>query len=183
MQSVPPNAQTDLTALINQVKALEAEKERLAKELESKQRVADEEKRKNEENSQKMARLTEGKRNEMQQVLDNVIKKWLEDSVKDENLKKQFETGMTRLVDNTEEDNGVWQVVCCASNLHLQRLQELEALKGEVETLRTKGTPEFQQDGSRKRGRDEGEKPAEAARDIWSDFADSLKGYSYTPAL
>ena len=164
----------DLSALLMQVKTLESDRERLAKELAEAQK-------RYEEAQQKMGRLTEGKRNEMQQALDTVIKKWLEDSVKDENLRKQFESGMTRLVENTEEDSGVWQVVCCASNVHMRRLQELEQLKGEFEAFKTRASPEFQAEESRKRPRDD---PAlEDGKNIWTMFEETMKSRDYTGAL
>jgi len=165
----------DLGALLTQVKSLETDRERLSKELMEAQK-------RYEEAQQKMGRLTEGKRNEMQQALDTVIKKWLEDSVKDENLRKQFETGMTRLVENTEEDSGVWQVVCCASNVHLRRLQELEQLKGEFETFKSKAGPEFQAEDSRKRAREEPERGGET-KNIWTIFEENMKGRDFSGAL
>lgn len=170
----------DLGALLTQVKSLETDRERLSKELMEAQKRYEEERRRLEETQQKMGRLTEGKRNEMQQALDTVIKKWLEDSVKDENLRKQFETGMTRLVENTEEDSGVWQVVCCASNVHLRRLQELEQVKGEFEAFKSKAGPEFNAEDSRKRARDE---PVEENKNIWAIFEENMKGRDYTAAL
>ena len=71
--------------------------------------------------------------------------------------------------------------MCCASNLHARRLQELEQLQQEVNTLKTSGTGDFREEGSRKRGRDESQ--ASAPRDIWSDFEDSMKGRTFEPAL
>ena len=85
-------ATSDLAALLSQVKMIEEEQRRL------------------EETNAKMGRLTEGKRAEMQQAFDTVIKKWLIDSVQDEKVRQEFQTGITRLVENTAEDSGVWQV-------------------------------------------------------------------------
>ena len=65
----------DLGALLTQVKSLETDRERLSKELMEAQKRYEEERRRLEETQQKMGRLTEGKRNEMQQALDTVIKK------------------------------------------------------------------------------------------------------------
>ena len=100
----------DLSALLSQVKVLESDRERLARELdEARRKIEDEQRRLGEVNS-KMERLTEGKRAEMQQAFDTVIKKWLADSVQDEKVRQEFQTGMSRLVENTAEDSGVWQV-------------------------------------------------------------------------
>jgi hypothetical protein len=100
----------DLSALLSQVKVLESDRERLARELEDARRKIEEEHRRLEEVNSKMGRLTEGKRAEMQQAFDTVIKKWLADSVQDEKVRQEFQTGMARLVENTAEDSGVWQV-------------------------------------------------------------------------
>ena len=100
----------DLSALLSQVKVLESDRERLARELdEARKKIEDEQRRLDEVNT-KMGRLTEGKRAEMQQAFDTVIKKWLSDSVQDEKVRQEFQTGMARLVENTAEDSGVWQV-------------------------------------------------------------------------
>ena len=104
------SATSDLAALLSQVKMLEADREKLAKELENAQKKSEEEQRRLEETNAKMGRLTEGKRAEMQQAFDTVIKKWLIDSVQDEKVRQEFQTGITRLVENTAEDSGVWQV-------------------------------------------------------------------------
>jgi hypothetical protein len=172
----------DLAALLAQVKTLESEKERMHKTVEDAQRKYEEERKRLAETQQKMGRLTEGKKQEMQGAFDNVIKAWLLDSVKDPKLREEFETGMTRLVENTEDESGVWQVVCCASNVHLRRLQELEQLKGELETLKTRTDPEFGSDASRKRGR-EADPPARQPKDIWADFEESMKGREFEPQL
>jgi hypothetical protein len=100
----------DLSALLSQVKVLESDRERLVRELEEAKRKIEEEHRRLDEVNSKMGRLTEGKRAEMQQAFDTVIKKWLADSVQDEKVRQEFQTGMARLVENTAEDSGVWQV-------------------------------------------------------------------------
>lgn len=100
----------DLSVLLSQVKMLESDRERLTRALEEAQRKIEEEQRRLGEVNTKMERLTEGKRAEMQQAFDTVIKKWLADSVQDEKVRQEFQTGMSRLVENTAEDSGVWQV-------------------------------------------------------------------------
>jgi hypothetical protein len=100
----------DLSVLLSQVKVLETDRERLTRALEEAQRKIEDEQRRMGEVNTKMERLTEGKRAEMQQAFDTVIKKWLADSVQDEKVRQEFQTGMSRLVENTAEDSGVWQV-------------------------------------------------------------------------
>ena len=58
----------------------------------------------------------------MKTALDTVVAKWLDDSVANETVSTQFKEGMERLVKNTAEDSGVWQVVVCASAAHAKRI-------------------------------------------------------------
>jgi len=140
--------QTDITSVLSKVQGLEEEKARLVRLLEEeKDRVRDA--------LAKADKLSEGKRTEMRQALDTVIMNWLKDSVKDEKIREEFKNGMDRLVENTAEDSGVWQVVCCASNLHAQRLQELEHMRIENDNLKLRSTGEFKEDNSRKRDRED----------------------------
>lgn len=162
--------QVDLSSILAQVKGLEEEKAKLAQLLES-------ERERLKEAQAKADKMSESKRIEMQQALDNVIMKWLEDTVKEERLREEFKEGMTRLVKNTAEDSGVWQVVCQASNVHAQRLQELERMRVENEELRSKRDGSFHEEASRKRGRDEAEQGGRKAEDfnIWSEFENEIR--------
>jgi hypothetical protein len=155
------NAQ-DLSSILSQVKGLEEEKIKLLQLLEG-------ERERLKEEQAKTVKLSEGKRNEMRQALDTVIMNWLQDAVKDEKVRDEFKAGMTRLADDAKDDAGVWQVVCCASNVHAQRLQEFERMRVENEELKSKGAGDFRDEASRKRGRDESEtKPADS--NIWVQF-------------
>ena len=137
---------SDISSILAQVQALQSDKDRLMKEL---------------------SHLKQGKREEMKKVWDTVISKWLEDSVQDEDAKKQFTEGMTRIMDTTKE-NGIWTVACAASNLHKSHLEEIERLRTEVNTLKTGTAGSFRDDASRKRGRDE--PVQENPNDFWSGF-------------
>ena len=99
MSADPPKP--ELSSILTQVQTLQTDREKLMRELENAK--------------QKVEKLTEGKRAEMKTSLDTVIAKWLEDSVENEGVQTQFKEGMQRLVQNTAEDSGVWQVVVCAS--------------------------------------------------------------------
>ena len=168
----------ELTSILTQVEKLQTDLEKLMKELEAART--------------KMEKLTEGKRTEMKTSLDTVIAKWLDDSVENETVRTQFKEGMERLVKNTAEDSGVWQVVCCASAAHARRLGEMEKLQSEYNELKTKVTGEFGSEASRKRPRDDagqaagsGPGAAEADRsgDFWAGFEDSIRGKIFDPAL
>ena len=115
----------DLSSILTQVQTLQKDKSELVRELEA-HRV-------------RVEKLTEGKRTEMKRSLDTVITNWLADlETKDEGVKKQFKDGMERLVKNTAEESGIWQVVCCASAAHAKRVEEIEKLRTECNTLKTK---------------------------------------------
>ena len=163
------NAQ-DLSSILAQVRGLEEEKARLLQMLET-------ERDRVKEVQARAEKMSEGKRNEMRQALETVISNWLQDSVQDEKVREEFKQGMSRLVDNTAEDSGVWQVVACASNVHATRLQELERFRIENEELKARGAGEFRDEASRKRGRDEGESAAAASGmgNIWTEFEQEIR--------
>lgn len=166
-------AQQDLSSILSQVRGLEEEKARLLQLLET-------ERERLKEVSARAEKMSEGKRNEMRQALETVITNWLQDSVKDEKVREEFKQGMSRLVDNTAEDSGVWQVVACASNVHAQRLQELERFRIENEELKARGAGEFRDEASRKRGRgDHGDDPAASSSsgtgNIWTEFEQEIR--------
>ena len=156
--SIPPKPAPsggELSSILMQVQALQADRERLQKELETSQ--------------VKMDKLQEGKRSDMQKILDTVITKWLADSVESEEARKTFVEGMDRLVKGTKEDNGIWQVACQASHAHARRLEELERLRVECSSLKEAAPAgRFGDESSRKRGREE--PPAAQDDDIWSTF-------------
>ena len=124
------------------------------------------------EEQAKTIKLSEGKRTEMRQALDTVIMNWLQDAVKDEKVRDEFKAGMTRLAEDAKDDAGVWQVVCCASNVHAQRLQEIEKMRLENEELKSKGAGDFRDEASRKRGREEAEKPHDS--NVWLQFEQEI---------
>ena len=167
MTNLAPNTQ-DLSSILSQVKGLEEEKSKLLQMLEA-------ERERLKEAQAKADKMSESKRVEMQQALDNVIMKWLEDTGKEEKLRSEFKEGMERLVKNTAEDSGVWQVVCQASSVHAQRLQEIERMRVENEELRTKGQGDFRDEASRKRGREEGETARSQDSNIWTEFEHDIR--------
>jgi hypothetical protein len=156
----------DLSSILTQVKGLEEEKAKLLQLLET-------ERERLKEAQAKSQRMSEGKRTEMKQALDTVIMTWLQDAVKDEKVREEFKAGMSRLADDAKDDAGVWQVVCCASNVHAQRLQEFEKMRVENEELKTKGTGDFRDEASRKRGRDEVEAGGKDSN-IWLEFESEI---------
>ena len=152
----PAQSGTELGSILAQVQALQADRERLQKELEESHGLNE--------------KLQEGKRMEMQKMLDTVIAKWLADSVENEDARKSFVDGMDRLVKGTKENNGIWQVACQASNAHARRLEELERLRVECTTLKEQAPgARFVSEDSRKRARDP--VPVDSkGDDVWSSF-------------
>lgn len=75
--AVPPPQ--DVNSLLTHVQTIESDRARLLKELEMAK--------------EKMSKLSEGKRVEMKQALDNVIMKMIKDSVEDEKIREEFESG------------------------------------------------------------------------------------------
>ena len=161
----PATSQQDLSSILSQVKGLEEEKAKLMKLLETERELLKEE-------QAKTIKLSEGKRAEMRQALDTVIMNWLQDAVKDEKVREEFKAGMNRLAEDAKDDAGVWQVVCCASNVHAQRLQEIERMRLENEELKSRGAGDFRDEHSRKRGRDEAEKGQES--NVWLQFEQDI---------
>jgi hypothetical protein len=176
LSALPDGQKPELTSILTQVEKLQTDREKLMKELEAARA--------------KMEKLTEGKRTEMKTSLDTVIAKWLDDSVENELVRTQFKEGMERLVKNTAEDSGVWQVVCCASAAHARRLGEMDKLRSEYNELKSKVTGEFGPEASRKRPREEptraaggGSEGEERGGDFWAGFEDSIRGKTFDPAL
>jgi hypothetical protein len=155
-------AQPDLTSILTQVRGLEEEKAKLLQLLET-------ERERLKEAQAKAEKMSEGKRSEMKQALDTVIMNWLQDAVKDEKVREEFKAGMNRLADDAKDDAGVWQVVCCASNVHAQRLQEIERMRLEMEELKAKGAGDFKDESSRKRGRDDTPDKSQESN-VWLQF-------------
>ena len=146
-------ADTDVSSLLAQLSNVQADRERMAKELE---RLGGE-----------LSSLKESKREEMRKVFDTVIQNWLNASVHDENVKKQFTEGMHRIIEKTQ-DNGVWTVAVEASQLHAKHIQEIEELRAQCEQLKnTAVNSNFKDENSRKRMR-EPEEPR--TNTFWTGF-------------
>ena len=103
----------------------------------------------------------------MRNVLDTVINKWIAESVDNEEAKKQFQEGMDRLVTDTRESSGLWQVACAASATHAKQTAELERLRTECNDLRSLQGGSFVNETSRKRKVEEKD---QSGFDVWADF-------------
>lgn len=84
-------------------------------------------------------RLSQKTREGMQSALDTLMKKWMDScETKDEKVKEDFKCGLEKLVKNSAEDNGVWQMMVSASALHQRQEHDLEKLRTENSDLRTR---------------------------------------------
>ena len=124
----------------------------------------------------------------MQSALDSLMKKWMDAvETKDENCKEEFKKGMEKLVQNSAEDNGVWQMMVAASSLHERQEHNLDQLRLENNELKQKidghyATPSSRMDNSLgKRKADEdigpGSVGAENTSNIWEDFAKDMSSF------
>lgn len=128
------------------------------------------------------ARTREG----MQSALDSLMKKWMDAcETKDEKCKEQFKHGMEKLVANSAEENGVWQMMVAASALHQRQEHDLDKLRGENTELRQKIDGHYATPGARTRDDVLGKRKADAdpasdedgAANLWNEFAKECAGF------
>jgi hypothetical protein len=80
----------------------------------------------------RLAKLQEGKKAEMEVLMNSTISKWLEGlDTKDVAAKDQLKNGLQHLIDDGNE-SGVWNVIACASNSWIANVNSIEALTNEV---------------------------------------------------
>ena len=133
------------------------------------------------EAQQRVEKFSARTREGMQSALDSLMKKWMDAcETKDEKCKEQFKHGMEKLVQNSAEENGVWQMIVAASALHQRQEHDLDKLRMENNTLKQRidghyATPESRTAGSLGKRKAEGEPQQdvsnEVADDMWASFA------------
>jgi hypothetical protein len=80
----------------------------------------------------RLAKLQEGKKAEMEVLMNSTISKWLEGlDTKDVAAKDQLKSGLQHLIDDGNE-SGVWNVIACASSSWIANVNSIEALTNEV---------------------------------------------------
>lgn len=122
--------------IMKHLQALETDNNKLRKELE--------------EAGAKNAKLSAKTREGMQSALDTLMKKWMDAiDTKDEKVKDDFKTGLDKLVKNSAEDNGVWQMMVSASALHSRQEHDLDTLRSENESLKKKVNGDYSDVDSR----------------------------------
>lgn len=123
--TAPAGAATiDMASVLAKIQALEREKAELHSSLATTQG--------------RLSKLQEGKRAEMEQLMNSTITKWLEQlPTKDANSKDTLRAGLEKLVKDGNE-SGVWEVVACASSNWQNNVNQIEALTQEVNSYREK---------------------------------------------
>ena len=81
-------------------------------------------------------KLSQKTREGMPSVLDTLMK-WMDTvDTKEPKVKDDFKVGLEKLVQNSAEDNSVWQMMVSASALHERQEHDLEKLRVENTDLR-----------------------------------------------
>lgn len=118
------SASIDMASVLAKIQALEREKQELHSQLESTQT--------------RLSKLQEGKKAEMEQLMNSTINKWLEQlETKDQASKDMLRAGLQKLV-NDGNESGVWEVVACASSNWQNNVNQIEALTQEVNSYKEK---------------------------------------------
>lgn len=173
---VPGGATVDVASILAKVQQLEEAN----KLLQSQHAAA---------NAQ-LSKFKEGKRAEMEALLNSTIAKWLEQlETKDAESKKSLEAGLKALAQDGNE-SGVWEVVACASSNWQTNVNEIENLRNKLNTYEERekeltASGVFSKEDNRidttssgtKRKADE-ISPTEqnGTQDIWAEFQGMLMG-------
>lgn len=154
----------DMASVLAKIQSLEREKQTMSATLAS--------------NNARLAKLQEGKKAEMEVLMNTTISKWLAGlETKDEAAKDQLKTGLQGLI-NDGNESGVWNVIACASSSWAANVNSIETLTNEVNSYKEK-EKELQGgmfaneshriiDHDRKRKSDEIEE--DVPKDIWGEF-------------
>jgi hypothetical protein len=160
---------TDMSNILQHIKNLETNNVTLKSQLQ------DAEVR----NGKLSAKTREG----MQSALDTLMKKWMDAvETKDDKVKDSFKNGLTQLVEKSAEDNGVWQMMVAASSLHERQNHDLDLLRVENNSLKSKVDGLYGDVGSRTVGQkskaenelSRADVPPVVSEDMWNDFAKQI---------
>jgi hypothetical protein len=137
------------------------------------------------ERNQRLEKFQHAKKAEMEAMLTG-MREWITNlDLKNENYRADFEKGLQRLVDNSADDNGVWQVMCEASASASKKEEQYQTLKLQYEDLQQKtqggeyGTSNARS-GDKRPALEPPCNSAGATGDMWSQFiADvTVTGYN-----
>ena len=161
-----PQSAPDISNVLAHIKALEQAKSDLELKLK--------------ETEQRAERMSVKTRESMQSAMDTLMKKWMDAvDTKDEVVKTQFKTGRDKLVTNSAEENGVWQMMVAASALHDRQEHNIDKLRVENNELRSKvdtmfTSPESRVVGQKSKATEDVAHTAFGVPDCWSDFEKAI---------
>ena len=120
-------------------------------------------------------KLSESKREDMKQKLQEHIQGWVKSFDEKEvpaELKDEFLTGVGKFVENADE-SGAWKLMCCASAMHQNQVNTINQLTEQYNALKSKfDGGEFKSEESRKR-----KEPEAACSNVWSQLENICKNY------
>ena len=137
------------------------------------------------EATQRVEKFSARTREGMQSALDSLMKKWMDAcETKDEKCKEQFKSGMEKLVQNSAEENGVWQMMVAASSLHERQEHDLDKLRLENNELKHRIDGQYATSDARTRsdvlGKRKADGEPETGEDtagMWASFASECAGF------
>ena len=158
----------DMTSILEQIAKLEQNNKSLRGELANK--------------SDEVSKLSEKKRQEMKIVYDTIMSKWIDtlDTPKPE-AKEQVKNGLLGVTEKVEEENGIWQVLMCASANAAKREEQYQTLQTQYDDLKQKSdgglfANEDQRVGGKRSALAPPEEEAiEDKVDVWSQFETYMK--------
>jgi predicted nucleic acid-binding Zn-ribbon protein len=164
MSTAATGSNIDMASVLAKIQSLEREKQTMAATLSA--------------NNARLAKLQEGKKAEMEVLMNSTIAKWLENlETKDTAAKDQLKHGLQTLIDDGNE-SGVWNVIACASSNWVANVNSIESLTNEVNTYKEKEkelqggmfTNESNRVVETDRKRKADDIASDTPRDIWSEF-------------
>lgn len=154
-------ASPDMTSLLNQVKTQQEQLQSYKAAMEELEKVNE--------------KLSAQKREEMKEQFQKQIQKWVEawPTTDFNNEYKQEILEKAQNMANKGVENGVWKLLCCASNMHKNQVNEIQRLTEDYNTLKGKVEGgEFRHEESRKR-----KEPDSSAPDTWAQLESMCKNY------
>lgn len=135
-----------------------------------------------------VAKLTEKQRAEMQHIYESVMKQWIDSlETPNEKSREEFKTGLQRLAQNADRENGIWEVVMCASSIAardrenaIKKETEFQELQKRYDDLNTRyqGGQFISEDsrvGSKRAAVEEPHPSGGAGGSMWDSFSDMMK--------
>ena len=146
-----------------------------------------------EQKDTRIKNLSEKTQEAMQSFAETLLKKWVDAcETKNPAVKEDFINGVNNIIKNSDETNGVWQMMVAASSLHERQEHDLEKLRHENSELKTRVDNLYSDSSSRIDSRVTGSKRiAETQLDrndvekttcneivsMWDDFASNMRNF------